>query len=238
MAKETEIKLAVSDAKSFERKLKKLGAKTIGAGNGRVHEFNVIFDTPDGGLAKHGQLLRIRTETPQVSGKKAATRAILTFKQPTSRSSGFVSTNPESRRGVDDEGRRFKVREETELKVSDPRSLTKIFEGLGLRGWFTYEKYRTTWKLGAAAGWAKDLLIEVDETPVGTYVELEGPPEAIDRAADELGYARKDYLLKNYLTLYAEDCRRQGVSPGNMLFAGSKRSAARFELMKTTKKFR
>ena len=30
MAKETEIKLAVSDAKAFERKLKKLGAKTIG----------------------------------------------------------------------------------------------------------------------------------------------------------------------------------------------------------------
>jgi adenylate cyclase class 2 len=87
-----------------------------------------------------------------------------------------------------------------------------------LRGWFTYEKYRTTWKLGAGARWAKDLLIEVDETPVGTYVELEGPPEAIDRAASSLDFSRKDYLLKNYLTLYAEDCRRRGVAPGNMLF--------------------
>lgn len=224
MGRETEIKLAVSDRKAFERKLKKLGAKTMGAGKGRVHEMNVIFDTPDGGLAKHGQLLRIRTETPAAKGKKsAAARVILTFKQPTSFSSGFVSTKPETRRGVNDEGRRFKVREETEVDVANAESLAKIFEGLGLRGWFTYEKYRTTWKLGAAVRWAKDLLIEVDETPVGTYVELEGPPEAIERAAGALGYTRKDYLLKNYLTLYVEDCRRRGVAPANMLFVAGKK---------------
>ncbi len=210
MAKETEIKLVVSDVKAFERKLKKLGGKTVGTGNGRVHEFNTIFDTPDGGLAKHGQLLRIRTETAQRTGKKAgSTRVVLTFKQPTER-------------GIDEAGVRFKVRDETELEVSDAGPLAKIFEGLGMRGWFSYEKYRTTWKLGASARWAKDLLIEIDETPVGTYAELEGPPEAIDRAAEALGYSRKDYLLKNYLTLYAEDCRRRGVTPGNMLFEARK----------------
>ena len=209
MAKETEIKLAVSDPKTFERKLKKLGARTVGAGNGRVHEMNVIFDTPDGGLAKHGQLLRIRTETPEAKGKKAAARVILTFKQPTVR-------------GVNDEGSRFKVRDETEVEFAEAAPLATILEGLGLRGWFKYEKYRTTWKLAAGARWAKDLLIEVDETPVGTYVELEGPPEAIDRAAGSLGFSRKDYLLKNYLTLYVEDCRRRGVAPGNMLFAAGK----------------
>jgi len=210
MAKETEIKLAVSDVKAFERKLKRLGAKTVGAGNGRVHEFNTIFDTPQGGLAKHGQLLRIRTETPQGAGKKSgAARVVLTFKQPIVR-------------GVDDDGARFKVREETEVEVTQAGPLVKIFEGLGMRGWFSYEKYRTTWKLGASAGWAKDLLIEIDETPVGRYVELEGPPKAIDHAAEALGYSRKDYLLKNYLTLYAEDCRRRGVTPGNMLFRARK----------------
>lgn len=216
MTKETEIKLQIADLKAFERKLKKLGAKTVGAGGGRVHEFNTIFDTPDGGLAKHGQLLRIRTETVP-SGKslaknkkraadgKNATRVVLTFKQPTVRA-------------MDEDGGRFKVREETELEVTDPAALTKIFEGLGMRGWFSYEKYRTTWKLNAAQQWAKDLLIEVDETPVGVYVELEGPPGAIDQAAERLGFTRRDYLTKNYLTLYAEDCRRRGVAPGNMLF--------------------
>jgi len=80
MAKEIEIKLPVRDRKAFERKIKKLGGKSIGSRSGRVHEFNVIFDTPDGGLAKHGQLLRIRTETPQGPGKRAApSRVVLTF---------------------------------------------------------------------------------------------------------------------------------------------------------------
>jgi len=211
MTRETEIKLKVEDVKAFERKLKKLGAKTVGTGEGRVHEFNTIFDTPDGGLAKHGQLLRIRTETAGGKGKASgAKRIVLTFKQPMVR-------------GVDDEGARFKVREETETELTDSGALAKIFEGLGMRGWFSYEKYRTTWKLAAKEKWAKDLLIAVDETPVGTYVELEGPPEAIDRAAEAFGFARRDYLLKNYLTLYAEDCRRRGIAPGNMLFEAKKK---------------
>src|SRR5258708_31425847 len=128
MAKETEIKLAVSDVKAFKRKLKKLGAKTAGAGNGRAHEFNTIFDTPDGGLAKHGQLLRIRTETPQGTGKKSGTpRVVLTFKQPLVR-------------GVDDDGARFKVREEAEVEVTQAGPPGKNFEGVGRRGWFSYEK--------------------------------------------------------------------------------------------------
>jgi adenylate cyclase class 2 len=207
MAKETEIKLAVRDIKAFERKVKKLGGKPVKAGTSRVHELNVIFDTPDGGLAKHGQLLRIRTESVQSVGKKETPRRVmLTFKQP-------------AVRALDDDGSRFKIREETEVEVADAAMLRKIFEGLGLRGWFSYEKYRTTWKLGAATRWAKDLLIELDETPAGVFVELEGSPEAIDKAAEALGYSRKDYLLKNYLELYAEDCRRRGITPGNMLFA-------------------
>jgi adenylate cyclase class 2 len=211
MAKETEIKLAIRDLKGFARKLKKMGAKTVGSGDGRVHEFNTIFDTPEGGLAKHGQLLRIRTETAGGKGKAGGgKRIVLTFKQP-------------MLRAVDDEGARFKVREETETGLTDSGPLTKIFEGLGMRGWFSYEKYRTTWKLGAKERWAKDLLIEVDETPVGTYVELEGPPEAIDRAAEAFGFSRRDYLVKNYLTLYAEECRRKGVAPGNMLFETKKK---------------
>src|SRR5258708_37145995 len=89
MAKETEIKLTVRDVKVFERKVKKLGGKPVKAGNDRVHELNVIFDTPEGGLAKDGQLLRIRTETPQAAGKKAVPgRVVLTFKHPAERTLG------------------------------------------------------------------------------------------------------------------------------------------------------
>src|SRR5208337_606979 len=86
MAYETEIKLRIEDVRALRRVLKRMGAQLVGPGSGRVHEMNLIFDTPEGGLAKHGQLLRIRRETPE-SGKrgkagKSAPRVMLTFKSP------------------------------------------------------------------------------------------------------------------------------------------------------------
>src|SRR5216110_3729112 len=86
MGNEREIKLRVADGKALKKALGRLRAKPVGTGSGRVHEWNVIFDTPQGGLAKHGQLLRIRKETPEVRGKPKTTapqqRVVLTFKQP------------------------------------------------------------------------------------------------------------------------------------------------------------
>jgi len=53
-------------------------------------------------------------------------------------------------------------------------------------------------------------------------VELEGAAGAIDRAAKELGYSARDYVLKNYLVLYVEECKRRGESPKDMLFGRGK----------------
>ncbi len=230
MPQETEIKLRIRDLKAFQRLLKRLGAQPVGSATGRVHEENVIFDTPEGGLAKHAQLLRMRTETPDAPAKKsskkksrkdpktktpeprATARHIVTFKSPTPQQ--LSSPTPSSPKPGT-----YKVREEIEAHILDSANLTRIFEGLGLRGWFRYEKYRSTYQLPAAKSWARGLLIEVDETPIGTFVELEGPPAAIDRAATELGYSKKDYILTNYLSLYVDDCRRKGQQPQNMLFA-------------------
>jgi adenylate cyclase, class 2 len=218
MAQEIEVKLRISDQKAFRRTLKRLGARPVGGGSGRVHERNVIFDTPEGGLAKHGQLLRIRTETPENKPKKgkpaSAQRTLLTFKRPLLKGT--------SASGSSQETHRHKVREEIEVEVTNATILAKIFEGLGMRGWFRYEKYRTTFRLPATSSWAKGLLIELDETPIGTFVELEGPPAAIDRAAQELGHTRRDYVLKNYLALYVEECRRRGEEPRDMIFRAKK----------------
>src|SRR5258707_13563969 len=86
MARETEIKLRITDVRAFHRALKRIGARPAGPGSSKVHEENVIFDTPQGGLAKHGQLLRIRTQTPKVRSKSKIAgpnqRIVLTFKQP------------------------------------------------------------------------------------------------------------------------------------------------------------
>jgi adenylate cyclase, class 2 len=209
MADEREIKLRVEDEKALKKTLTRMSAKPVGAGGGRVHEWNVIFDTPQGGLAKHGQLLRIRKETAQGKRRKAEEpRIVLTFKKPAIAAEG--------------DGHGHKVREEIETEVKDDAALRQIFEGLGMSGWFSYEKYRTTMKLPGSARWAKDLVIELDETPVGTFLELEGPAEAIDRAARELGYAKKDYIVKSYLALYLEECRRRGESPKDMVFDKTK----------------
>jgi adenylate cyclase class 2 len=221
MARETEIKLKISDEKAFRRLLKKLGARSMGAGTGRVHEENVIFDTPQGGLAKYGQLLRIRIETPEARGKtkngKPKQRVVLTFKRPIVR--------PAPGDGADVSHGLHKVRDEIEMEVSEAAKLTEIFEGLGMNGWFRYEKYRTTFQLPASKTWARGLLIELDETPIGTFVELEGPAPAIDRAAEELGYSKRDYVSKNYLVLYMEECRRKGEQPRHMVFPGREKPA-------------
>jgi adenylate cyclase, class 2 len=213
MAKETEIKLKISDLPAFHRALKRMGVRLASPGASKVHEENVIFDTPQGGLAKHGQLLRIRTETPEArasSKNPPNQRVILTFKQPLTKHAAAQTKSASD--GP------YKVREEIEVAVAEAGNLAKIFEGLGLAGWFRYEKYRTTFRLPASKAWAKGLLIELDETPIGTFVELEGPAAAIDRAAGELGFSRRDYVLKNYLRLYMEDCRRKGQEPRHMLF--------------------
>lgn len=214
VAHEREIKLKIEDAKAFRRLLKKLGAQPL-PGRGRVHEENVLFDTPQGGLAKHGQLLRIRTETLEGRGKQRTQRprlrGLLTFKKPVARPAAS-----DRKRFADGP---HKLREEIEMEITDAATLATILEGLGLAGWFRYEKYRTTFRLPASKAWARGLLIELDETPIGTYVELEGPAGAIDRAAAELGYSKRDYVVKTYVALYLEECRRKGVQPMHMLFS-------------------
>jgi adenylate cyclase class 2 len=82
---------------------------------------------------------------------------------------------------------------------------------LGLRPGFRYEKYRSTFRLPG-------LHLDLDETPIGVFLELEGSPSAIDRTARALGYAPRDFIRATYYDLYAADCRRHGRIPRNMLF--------------------
>jgi adenylate cyclase, class 2 len=210
MARETEIKLRVEDLSAFQAALARVGAKRVGMG--RVFEENVVFDSPDRTLAKQGQLLRIRTETRKgdKTGESLDQRFLLTFKRPTPEQ----RVTPASE--VEDSG--YKVREEIEVELTETETLSKIFDGLGMKPWFHYEKYRTTYQIESSKEWGIGLLIELDETPIGVFAELEGPPEAIDRAAAELGFSKVDFILGNYFTLYVEECRRRGEQPGDMVF--------------------
>jgi adenylate cyclase class 2 len=199
---EIEIKLRITNMREFLRKLARLKAARVR----RVFEHNILFDTQGNILRRSGKLLRLRLEWPaDRSGAakrptSAEARGILTYKSPTG-----------ARRRRDS---RYKVVEETELEVSNPQRLPPILEGLGLRPTFHYEKRRTLYQLPGLP----HLQIDLDETPIGVFVELEGPRRVIDRAARLLGYGPPDYLVTNYWILYRDTCRREGKRPGNMVF--------------------
>ncbi len=215
MGRETEIKLRVGNIEEFRKQLKRIGAGTAARGSGRVHEFNTLYDTQAADLRGRDELLRIRVETPTDRSGLKTRRFLLTFKGPVKEDSTDTKGDSAWHHGY---GQDHKVREEIELEVGDSKALGTVFAHLGMRESFHYEKYRTTFRLPESARWAKGLLIELDETPIGNFVELEGPSKAIDRAAKLLGFSKDDYVVTNYLRLYAEECTRRGEKVGDMVF--------------------
>lgn len=111
------------------------------------------------------------------------------------------------------EAARHKSREEIETRVADAAEARALLERLGYQAVFRYEKYRTEWARGDEPG-----QVTLDETPIGTFLELEGPARWIDRTARELGCTPRDYITASYASLYFEDCRRRGEAPQQMTF--------------------
>ena len=104
-----------------------------------------------------------------------------------------------------------KARDEMEVMVQEAEILAAILGRLGLVPLFRYQKYRTTYGY-------RDLFITIDETPIGSFLELEGPKPLIDEMAGRLGYEASDYILETYRDLYTEHARTTGKSPDSMLF--------------------
>ena len=93
----------------------------------------------------------------------------------------------------------MKVREELETVVGDGSLLVRILEELGFYVWFRYQKYREEFALD-------DVIVALDETPVGTFVEVEGGDRGIAEVAHALGRGPQDYLVDSYRRLYIRDC--------------------------------
>jgi adenylate cyclase, class 2 len=195
--REIEIKLRITHLREILGLLRDLGAVS----HGRVLEQNTLFDTRDAGFWRHGRLLRLRKQTPAPgNGSRGGPQtAILTAKVPPSNRSGSRKEMP------------YKERLETELEVKKPDGWPHALEELGFHGGFRYEKYRTSFRLGG-------LHLDLDETPIGIFLELEGAPAAIRRTARALGFAPKDHLRATYWDLYVADCRRLKRIPRNMVF--------------------
>lgn len=194
--REIEVKLSIADLPSLIRKLRQMKAVC----EGRVFERNSLYDTSTQDFRRRGLLLRLRTRRPAPSGHVVGgpRQAVITSKAPV----------PASRP-------RYKEKLERELIVASPRRWRERLLLLGFRPGFCYERYRTTFRLPG-------LHIEVDQTPIGTFLELEGAPRAIDRTARALGFSPRDYIQSTYWELFQAQRSRRGRLSKNMLFGAKK----------------
>ena len=156
----------------------------------RTFEQNTLYDTPARTLKNSGQLLRVRRY-----GDK------------------FVVTH---KRHPDDEdtGSRYKVRIETESEVADGPTLAEIFTRLGFGPTFRYEKFRTEYSHPDSPG----AHLVLDETPIGIYVELEGPTPWIDRTLAQLNVDVGACLTLSYGKLFLEWKQQTGSPAENLTF--------------------
>ena len=106
-------------------------------------------------------------------------RSILTYKEPA------PAADPD-----------YKVRHEYEVEVGDFTQMRTILEKLGLMPTMRYEKYRETFLY-------QDAEILLDETPVGTFMEIEASRAAIRDIATRLELDFETRLTASYGNIFA-----------------------------------
>ena len=205
---EIELKFPIDDLARLQARLPGLGFQLD---TPRTFEQNTLYDTPARTLRESRQILRLRQY-----------------------GSLWTVTHKRQARADGSAAPRYKVRIETETAVDDGPALGAIFEQLGYAPVFRYEKFRTEWSQTspiidgplftdpidfvdpALANPARHLVI--DETPIGDYAELEGPPTWIDRTLAALGVDPSTCLTDSYGRLFLTWKQSTGSSAENLTF--------------------
>jgi adenylate cyclase class 2 len=178
---EIEVKIPVADLSAVRARLEESGATLRSS---KHDESNVLFDDSERKLSGSGRAIRLR---------RAAGRAILTFKGPVRFQAGA------------------KIREERETEVSDPVEAHAILAGLGLEPRFRYDKRREEWDCGGS-------VVALDETPIGEFVEVEGDPTTIRRVVALLALDASESIPYSYAELYARRRKEDPALPADMVF--------------------
>jgi len=105
----------------------------------------------------------------------------------------------------------MKVREEIETVAGDGDALLQMFGELGFNVWFRYQKYREEFAFG-------DVIVALDETPIGTFVEVEGGEDGITQMAKALGCGPADYIADSYRTIFMQHRQQHDLPVTDMLF--------------------
>ena len=146
-------------------------------------EDNIVFDRR-GELKTKGALLRVR---------RFGRYSIATFKGPVA-FDGNVKSREEVQTGV----------ESFELAV-------QLFDALGYKPVFRYQKFREVWRV-------REVEVVLDRTPIGEYFEIEGQVDVIRAVADELGMSMDNAVRSTYADLYRQQRRTRADLPENMVF--------------------
>ena len=218
---EIELKFPIHDLAGLQSRLPGLGFQLD---TPRAFEQNSLYDTPSRTLRASRQILRIR---------RYGDLWIVTHKRPAdvpADGDPDGSSDPASSSAATS----YKVRIETETRLTDGPALAAIFHQLGFEPVFRYEKFRTEWScstptidgpLFTGPVHPSELFpanssfhLVLDETPIGDYAELEGPPAWIDRTLAQLGVDPATCLTDSYGSLFLAWKQRTGSPAENHAF--------------------
>ncbi len=164
--------------------------RQIGAAfEGKHLENNIRLDDAAGSLTRRHVVLRLRRIE-----QGGQSRHVLTVKRPVEHSDSDLS-------------RRWEV----EVEVSDGAAALAALAILGYKPKWRYEKRRETYRVGEAVA-------EIDEMPYGWFIELEGPPEEVRRAAHKLGFAMEDGLTISYAQIFENVKRALELTMNDLTF--------------------
>lgn len=147
-------------------------------------EDNIILDRR-GELRTRGALLRVR---------QFGRYTIVTFKGPVSYEGGIKS------------------REEVQTGIESFDRAIALFDSLGYRPVFRYQKMREVWRLGPTE-------IVLDRTPIGAFMEIEGEEPQIAEIAGLLELDMAMAIRASYADLYRKERRMRADLPENMVFS-------------------
>jgi len=182
---EIEAKFPVKDLRKIQELLEFHQAELL---MDKSYEHNILLDTPTNELLAENARLRLRKE---------GSESILTYKRTRKNENNIA------------------YREEIETRVDHFENTRLILNRLGFLTFFEYEKYRSTYRLGATT-------IMLDETPIGFYLEIEGPDEeTIHRTASLLEIDWNQRTDKSYLQVFQEWAAENGYTGRDMLFCSA-----------------
>ena len=147
-------------------------------------EDNIVLDRR-GELRTKGSLLRVR---------KFGKYSIATYKGPMSIEGGVKS------------------RDEVQTGVESFELAIQLFDSLGFKPVFRYQKFREVWRV-------RDAEVVIDRTPIGEYFEIEGPIDLIRSLAAELGMEMEQAIRQTYADLYRQARRTRADLPNDMVFS-------------------